>query len=972
MADSNQLKVADLSSFGDDDPFAELTKIMGFDPRVPVGAKSEEKPVLAPVKAVAPAPVDAAFESASVQRPRPVQPATVQSPPAHPVDVHPTPVQSRPVAAEPTDDFSIDLEKELFAGFDDEPVAHAVQPVAPAPRSDAYQVEQPVAESVAQTADEVAFDFESEFAASLDDELSLDELASAKDEPPAAYDEPEFELDDETLALEFDEQADVLPAESAPVSPVEPAASAQAVSVDPRQEEIDLDFDLAMAEVDMDFGSLDDDFGGAADQASPVLGSAAPRRSFETEPYARDFEPVETAAAVSYSPVRSAATSYATAAPVHAASYAGASAAPHAAEPEELSLEDELNALLGNRVAPAVLTADYDHSPVQPVSASTDADWGSLETSRPALEEDSFAIADHQGDHLAFDDNAFDAAFEDSLVAGTPVSQQAAEQDPYAYLQDMAAKAAPSADTVGLYRNQSTPSAASYAAAPLPPTQVQSAYRDVPVTRQRFADDMPEVETVDIPEAAVAFADDLDIPELAYDQDTPATAAYDDFENDFAGAFGETVQQEEPVRMQSPAPAQASFRHDQDFHQPDARYDAAHSTPRDEARPYDFDDADADYPSTAAAGVRGGEDFRDFDYDEDLDEELAVPAYQENNRAGPGRGLLIAAVVGGVALLGGIGAFALSFGDSSGGDVPAVVRADDGPIKVRPENPGGTVVPNQENKVFETMAGNADRSAPAQERLITTAEEPVDMAARSAEPSAPAGDPAAKGEDRIDPATAGAENPDSMEVAAGAPRKVKTMVVRADGTLVPREEPAPVSAEAVGEPAGVDAKPLAPATEEPALAPGASSGDGTGSTFTLPGTEPVAVAPETTATTAAPAAEMPAAVPVAPSRPADQPVDVVGEVKPDQVAAVATAAPTGAYAMQIASQPTEAGARETYQDLARRYASVIGGRDASIVKAEIPGKGTFWRVRIAASSRNEAVSLCESYKSAGGNCFVSK
>jgi hypothetical protein len=43
-----------------------------------------------------------------------------------------------------------------------------------------------------------------------------------------------------------------------------------------------------------------------------------------------------------------------------------------------------------------------------------------------------------------------------------------------------------------------------------------------------------------------------------------------------------------------------------------------------------------------------------------------------------------------------------------------------------------------------------------------------------------------------------------------------------------------------------------------------------------------------------------------------------------------------------------------------------------IVKAEIAGKGTFWRVRVPAGSRNEAVKLCESYKSAGGSCFVSK
>ena len=34
MADSNQRKIADPIDLHDDDPFAELTRIMGFDPRL--------------------------------------------------------------------------------------------------------------------------------------------------------------------------------------------------------------------------------------------------------------------------------------------------------------------------------------------------------------------------------------------------------------------------------------------------------------------------------------------------------------------------------------------------------------------------------------------------------------------------------------------------------------------------------------------------------------------------------------------------------------------------------------------------------------------------------------------------------------------------------------------------------------------------------------------------------------------------
>jgi hypothetical protein len=76
--------------------------------------------------------------------------------------------------------------------------------------------------------------------------------------------------------------------------------------------------------------------------------------------------------------------------------------------------------------------------------------------------------------------------------------------------------------------------------------------------------------------------------------------------------------------------------------------------------------------------------------------------------------------------------------------------------------------------------------------------------------------------------------------------------------------------------------------------------------------------------------------------------------------------------MQIASQPTVESAQSSYQDLQRRYGSVLAGHTASIVKAEVAGKGTFYRVRVPAKSRNDAIALCTSYKAAGGNCFVSR
>ncbi|RVA17278.1 SPOR domain-containing protein, partial [Mesorhizobium sp. M7D.F.Ca.US.004.03.1.1] len=44
MADRTQLRVADNNDIADDDPFAELTRIMGFDPRQPVKPQSPAQP----------------------------------------------------------------------------------------------------------------------------------------------------------------------------------------------------------------------------------------------------------------------------------------------------------------------------------------------------------------------------------------------------------------------------------------------------------------------------------------------------------------------------------------------------------------------------------------------------------------------------------------------------------------------------------------------------------------------------------------------------------------------------------------------------------------------------------------------------------------------------------------------------------------------------------------------------------------
>ncbi|MBX3581914.1 MAG: SPOR domain-containing protein [Rhizobiaceae bacterium] len=469
----------------------------------------------------------------------------------------------------------------------------------------------------------------------------------------------------------------------------------------------------------------------------------------------------------------------------------------------------------------------------------------------------------------------------------------------------------------------------------------------------------PEVETIEVNDQAIALADDLDIPELPEDEDVPVAAAYDDLDSEFSSLLSDMNSDPSTHtagNYQDPLAGGFSARpYETRPATPQASAQAATARPAyDEIGPDSFAlDAGDLHAGQTSSGARPVVD--EYDYDPDFEQEIApqyFAAEQRQKQKPWPRGLLVAGIVGGVALVGAIGAFALSFGGSSGADTPTLVKADEGPVKVRPENPGGTTVPNQDNKVYDTVAGQSNDAAPQQETLVTTAEDPIDVAPPAVEDEEGLS-ASGKSEDRIEQIVQEAEGQSDSEIAAVAPRKVRTMVVKPDGTLVPRED-------------------------EPELPPSDER------------TDTIAAAPVTTATGAAAdsatpdeamaaipdageIASTPESAPLAPLRPAEQPVDVVGEVAPTQVAAATTAAAAaGGWAMQIASQPSEAAAQSSYKDLVQRYGSVLQGREVNIVKAEIAGKGTFWRVRVPAPSRNEAISLCESYKSAGGNCFVSR
>lgn len=545
---------------------------------------------------------------------------------------------------------------------------------------------------------------------------------------------------------------------------------------------------------------------------------------------------------------------------------------------------------------------------------------------------------------------------------------------------------------------------------------------------------MPDVDTVEVPTAPYVVADEIDIPELHIEEDVQASTAADDIDADFGGGFedraetrpatgmmatgaavamGETWSNAAPRVASAPA---TTARHD-DVDELDAAFDEAVRSWAEAESRKEQGAASATGAGGAAMwmNVRPGLDNRDDD-DDGFD-----PAYQTVPAASYGsrpvqrnRGLMVAAVVAGIAVIGGVGAFVMSIGGGGGGDAPVLVRADQEPVKIKPEQPGGMTVPNQDKAVYERFSAGENDTQPAQERLVSTQEEPVNLAVRTVPITTPTTliDPAdaetaddlpgafsqsidmarPKSEDRVD-ASDDIDAVLSEEIAVIAPRRVRTMVVRPDGTLVPREEMEPETVVAAAEPvpaplaqAPIRTNDAAPAASAAVDTQPAASGNGTApapvsESPAQPASGTVQDPPVRTVETSTITRDQgtPTRGPVAPTRPSDQPVDIVGNAGAaagTQVAA-ATPAPVVAaqsseWAMQIASQPSPEGAQASYADLSRRYSSVLNGRGVNIVRAEIAGKGTYWRVRIPAASRAEANTLCERYKAAGGSCFVSR
>jgi cell division septation protein DedD len=288
----------------------------------------------------------------------------------------------------------------------------------------------------------------------------------------------------------------------------------------------------------------------------------------------------------------------------------------------------------------------------------------------------------------------------------------------------------------------------------------------------------------------------------------------------------------------------------------------------------------------------------------------------------------------GSALLGAIalgGALAFAYKQSGGGlsnGQPPLVTADSRPVKELPEEAGGKEFPHKNKLIYDRLQNGdepeSERLVPRQENVAVPALPPSMETTGMPAPVASTDLGAPPTTQSVGGEPIAVASVDDGTMPDGGPRRVKTMVVRPDGSVMESPEAAP------------------PATPEMAAAAPAAS-------------------PEPQLATAAVPQE------VAPPAPEPKPA----QQQTAAAAPQAAAAPTK-YLVQVASKRNQTEALASFADMQQKYPSLLGNYRPMVQKADLGAKGVWYRLRIGPiADKTSASKLCSQLKSQGlPDCLV--
>jgi hypothetical protein len=279
-------------------------------------------------------------------------------------------------------------------------------------------------------------------------------------------------------------------------------------------------------------------------------------------------------------------------------------------------------------------------------------------------------------------------------------------------------------------------------------------------------------------------------------------------------------------------------------------------------------------------------------------------------------------------------------GKSANQDV-VTIQADSDPARVKPAAADNAGAPAGQALFDRKSNGNVSKVA-------GSSEQPADLGVTVKNARVVGG--AAGVDTPAPPSPAGAPaQAQQGEPIFPAAKKVKTVSVRADGTVIDgNAATAPVARSlptlAAGG-MGSNASAAAPSTRTPAPKTTERATSTTEAALKAP-THPQAAKPD--------AAKPDAAKP--------QPAKVAAKEAPGE---------GGGFAVQLAGTPSEAEARAAVTSLSAKYSSALQGHRPSFVQAKI-GDKTVYRVRVGRLTEESAKSMCTAIKAQGGNCFVAK
>lgn len=307
--------------------------------------------------------------------------------------------------------------------------------------------------------------------------------------------------------------------------------------------------------------------------------------------------------------------------------------------------------------------------------------------------------------------------------------------------------------------------------------------------------------------------------------------------------------------------------------------------------------------------------YQDGYQDQQHDQNGYQPYYGEAEQEEPSRrrgGLMTVAAVLALAVIGTAGAFAYrSFVGSPRSGEPPVIKAETGATKIVP--------PTQTSDASGKIVDRIGAAPSGQEQLLSREEQPVDINGRN--PPRVVFPPLNQ--------NANPPSPQSVaSVAAPAPQRAAP-----NGAL--GDEPKRV-------------RTLSIRPDQPDAVPTSSQ--------TAP----------SRATTARAQAPAPANAPIS--------LSPQGSPAPTRMASAGQAVGgSGGYMVQISSQRSEADAQAAYRAMQSKFPNVLGSRSAMIRRADLGDKGIYYRAMVGPfSAAEEAGQLCNSLKSAGGQCVVQR